>query len=85
MKTLITITIGVGVLVLLFVLMPFTVSIPADILSFFTSAPVQDFFSTLYYFLPLDYLFACILIVYVVKYSNIFLRMITWIYDKIFR
>ncbi len=85
MKQLLTITIGISFLLFLFILLPFTISIPGNVLAFFTGNSVQEFFNSLYYFLPLDYLFACIIVVYSAKYFHIFIRIITWIYDKIFR
>lgn len=84
MNTLVKVTLGLGVLFILLAIIPFTVSIPADILAFFTGNSVRDFFSSLYYFLPIDYLFACIVLVYSVKYGGLFLKMITWIYNRIF-
>ncbi len=84
MNSLVKVTLGLGVLIILFAIVPFTVSIPADILGFFTGNSVRDFFSSLYYFLPIDYLFACIVLVYTVKYAGLFIKMITWIYNRIF-
>ncbi len=74
MGSLVKVTLGIGVLI----------AIPADILAFFTGNSVRDFFSSLYYFLPIDYLFACIVLVYTVKYGGLFIKMITWIYNRIF-
>lgn len=84
MGSLVKVTLGIGVLIVLFAIVPFTISIPADILAFFTGNSVRDFFSSLYYFLPIDYLFACIVLVYTVKYGGLFIKMITWIYNRIF-
>lgn len=84
MSTLIGITLGFSVLVLLFTLLPFTIALPGEMVAFFTGNSVKEFFSSLYYFLPLDYLFSCILIIYVSRYFKIFLKLISWIYHKIF-
>lgn len=74
---------GFSVLVFLFTILPFTISLPGEILAFFTGNSVREFFNTLYYFLPLDYIFVCILLIYSTKYLSIFMRMINWIWEKI--
>ena len=85
LSKLITVTIGISMLVLLFTFLPFTVSIPGNLLAFFTGNSVKEFFSSLYYFLPMNYIFACIIVIFTAKYFKIFIKLITWIYDKIFR
>ena len=84
MNTLVKVSLGIGVLIILFTVVPFTVSIPGEILAFFTGNSVKEFFSSLSYFLPIEYLFACIVLVYTVKYAGLFIKMITWIYNRIF-
>lgn len=84
MGKLVGVLFGFSFLALLFTLLPFTIALPGELLAFFTGNSVRDFFSSLYYFLPLDYLFACILIVYSARYFKIIFKMISWLYHKIF-
>lgn len=84
MTKLLTVTIGISFFMILFSILPFSVSIPGEVLSFFTGNSVKDFFNSLAYFLPIQYLFSCIVIVYSARYFKIFIKLIKWIYDLIF-
>lgn len=83
MSSLIKVTVGLGILVLLFALIP-TIAIPDEIYQFIISGALYDIFKLCNYFVPLNFIFGCIIFMYTIRYAGIFVNMINWIYHKIF-
>lgn len=83
MSSLIKVTVGLGILVLLFALIP-TVSIPEEIYQFIVNGPLYDIFKMANFFAPVNFMIGCIAFVYGLRYSYIFFEIINWVYHKIF-
>lgn len=84
MSTLITVIVGIPVLILLFVLIPFEISLPSEIYGFLVGGFIADVFKTINYFLPLNFIISCLLTIYAIRYAGIFFNIVSWIYHKIF-
>jgi hypothetical protein len=76
------ISIAIGILILLFVLIPFKLELPQEIYMMFISGKVNQFFKSLTYFLPINFLLSCFLIIFASKYIKIFFNLIKFIWEK---
>lgn len=75
--------IAITLLTSLFLLIPFEIALPQEVVNFIATGPIQKIVDITYYFFPIDYLIICISVLFLAKYSGIIFRIITWIYNKV--
>ncbi len=77
------ITVAIGTLILLFALIPFKLELPGEIYLMFTSGTINNFFKSVSYFLPINFMLMCFIVVFASKYLHIFWNLIKFLWDKI--
>lgn len=74
--------VAIGTLTLLFILIPFKLALPEEIYILFLSGDISSFFRNFSYFLPINFLITCILIIFASKYLKVFWNLIKFLWEK---
>lgn len=73
---------AVGILILMFFLIPFSLKLPDDVYSLFVTGKINLFFKSVSYFLPINFLLSCLLVIFASKYLKIYFNIIKFLWDK---
>ena len=84
MDTLIKVTIGLSILVLLFAILPFSIGLPGEMVDTLTGSQFTDIMRSIYFICDVDTALKCILLIFLASHFDILISMIEWIYNKIF-
>ena len=76
---------GISILVIgiLVLILPFSISLPVELVDFFKGGAIQNIVNILHFFFPIDFLIGSLIFLYSVKYLGIFMNIISWIYHKV--
>lgn len=73
---------AIGILILMFILIPFSLKLPNDVYSLFVTGKINLFFKSVSYFLPINFLLSCLLVVFASKYLKIYFNIIKFLWNK---
>lgn len=83
MNTVIKAVASIGVLSLLILIIPFSISLPSDVITFFETNPLQKLYNYANFFFPIGFALKMLIAVWLSKYVSIFWDMLNWIYRKV--
>lgn len=83
MNTVIKVVASIGVLSLLILIIPFSISLPDEVLTFFETNPLQKLYNYANFFFPIGFALKMLIAVWLSKYVSIFWDMLNWIYRKV--
>lgn len=83
MNTVIKAVASIGVLSLLILIIPFSISLPDEVLTFFETNPLQKLYNYANFFFPIGFALKMLIAVWLSKYVSIFWDMLNWIYRKV--
>ena len=81
-KKLSTLFTFIGLYVLACSLLPFELSFPDEIGSIFKSGWLYDLLCSISFFVPVNFLLTCLLLIYACKYSHFFVSFINMVVDR---
>lgn len=76
---------AIALLTVVFTLVPFKLELPSEVYNMFIDGTINKFFSTLYYFIPVDFILKCVLTVFIAKFINVFFDIVHFVWDKIIK
>lgn len=83
MNTVIKAVASIGVLSLLILIIPFSISLPDEVITFFEMNPLQKIYNYSNFFFPIGFCLKMLIAVWLSKYVSIFWDMLNWIYRKV--
>lgn len=83
MNTVIRPVVSIGVLSLLILIIPFSISLPDEVITFFEMNPLQKIYNYANFFFPIGFALKMLIAVWLSKYVSIFWDMLNWIYRKV--
>ena len=76
------VVIAISIMTVIFTLIPYRLELPSEVYNMFMNGTINKFFSTLYYFIPVDFLLKCILCIFVAKFINVFFDIVQFVWSK---
>lgn len=83
MNTFIKAGLSITVITALIVLVPFTISLPDEVMLFFETNPLQRLYDYANFFFPIGFALKMLILIWLSKYVSIFWKIIEWIYSKV--
>ena len=74
---------SIGVLSLLILIVPFSISLPNEIMIFFEDNPLQKIYNYANFFFPVNFAIKMLIAIWLSKYVSIFWDILNWIYRKV--
>lgn len=85
MSALVKIGVSISIFAILIVLIPFPIEFPSEIYNVLISDDITSLFNSVSFFLPMGFIFVCILFYFSFHLAGIFMSIVNWIYDKVVR